>query len=232
MCASKDWIYVLERESECIWKVSASEASASTPNECFEGVMAHALSLTPDGHLMLTVRGVHSSLVICQTSDGKAVRDITLPGGMDSLWHGLATVQGDFVVSHRRGKAHQVSKILGESGELCNSYTGSSTRMWSPLMDTPCHMTIDDEGQIYVADQKNQRVLLFDAEFQVPRVLLMTEGGCPNRLSFNQETGQLLVGLDSGVVEVYTVNEFKYHGWVPEELFLTRRHRWTVENLI
>src|SRR6218665_700122 len=99
-------------------------------------------------------------------------------------------------------------------------------------MDTPCHMTSDDEGQIYVADQKNRRVLMFDADLQVPRVLLMIEGGCPNRLAFNQETGQLLVGLDSGVVEVYVVNEFKYHGWVYEEL-LTGRFTWySIENLI
>lgn len=229
MCAFGDWIYVLERENECIWKVSAS---TSTSEVRFEGVMAHALSLTPDGHLMLTVRGVHSSLVICQTSDGKAIRDITLPSGMDALWHGLWTVQGDFVVSHRRGDSHQVSKIEGESGTLCYSYTGSSIRLSLPLMDTPCHMTSDDEGQIYVADQKNRRVLMFDADLQVPRVLLMIEGGCPNRLAFNQETGQLLVGLDSGVVEVYVVNEFKYHGWVYEEL-LTGRFKWySIENLI
>lgn len=207
MTGHDGWLYVLERANGLLWKLNVSDAR-SQPEKCTIGVMANSLTVTPDGHLLLSVRGPRNFMILCRTADGNPVREISLPSNTDSLWHGLVTTQGEFIVAHRCEGLSRLS-LLSCSGQLLKDYSGNP-RLSLPPLDTPVHVTADEDGHIFVADQVNQRILYFDSELRSIRTLVNIESGRPNRIHFNQENGHLLVGLDNGCVEIYSVNETKY----------------------
>jgi hypothetical protein len=65
------------------------------------------------------------------------------------------------------------------------------------------HLTQENEFSLHF---KNHRVLLLDKQLNIQRVLLTYESKRrPQRLLFDRETTQLMVGLSSGEVEVFSL---------------------------
>lgn len=207
MAGHDGWLYVLERENELFWRLNASVTPPSQkPEECRISVVANSLSVTPDGHLLLSVRGARNLMMICRANDGGSIREISLPRSTEFFWHGLVRAQGEFIITHRCEELPQVS-LLDCRGALQKDYRGK-------LLGNPVHLAVDEEGKIFVADQSEQRILYFDADLQTVRILVSIESGQPHRICFNQDSGHLLVGLANGSVEIYSINETKYLEWV------------------
>jgi len=74
------------------------------------------------------------------------------------------------------------------SGTILHSYTDVSF---------PCHLSLDSEGHVLVADWRNHRILLLNSQLQLQRVLVDTnsqvEPWSPTRLCYNELTSQLYV---------------------------------------
>ena len=70
------------------------------------------------------------------------------------------------------------------------------------------HVAVDSHGNILVADRDNRRILLLDAHLTLLRVIIdkhQLNDMPPRRLCYIEQSGQLLVGLWGGGVEVFDV---------------------------
>jgi len=80
------------------------------------------------------------------------------------------------------------------NGHLLRSFTDVSM---------PYHLSVDDRGEIMVADHFNDRILLLDTELEISHVLIdnsQVKLWRPTRLCYNVLTSQLYVLTWSGEV--------------------------------
>jgi len=111
--------------------------------------------------------------------------------------HAVESPTGTFVVAHRNTQMYwqqyQVSEVNTE-GQVLRQFSGS--------LGGPVHIAIDSQGHILVADYGNRRILLLDAQLALRRVIVdqhQLNDERPWRLCYEEQSGQLLVGLGDSV---------------------------------
>ena len=77
--------------------------------------------------------------------------------------------------------------------------TGRLLRTFTDVHE-PCHLSVDSEGRVLVADSCNHRILLLSSELQLQRVLIHTDSQVklrePSRLRYDELSSRLcVVGL-------------------------------------
>jgi len=69
-------------------------------------------------------------------------------------------------------------------------------------LNTPGHVSLDDEERIIVADTISERVLLLNKQMMLQRVLVTwhhsDDAAGPHRVHYDSHSGKLLVGLANG----------------------------------
>jgi len=74
------------------------------------------------------------------------------------------------------------------AGRLLRTFTG---------VHEPCHLSVDSEGRVLVADCWNHRILLLSSELQLQRVLIHTDSQVelrePSRLCYDDLSSRLYV---------------------------------------
>ena len=68
-------------------------------------------------------------------------------------------------------------------------------------LDITLHIAVDSQGNIFVADCGNRRILLLNSELALRRVIIdehQLNYKWPRRLCYMESSGQLLVGFDGG----------------------------------
>jgi len=136
------------------------------------------------------------------TAGGDELRRVRLPDYMVPE-HAVESPTGTFIVAHRNTqlKQRQVSEVNTE-GQVLRQFSGS--------LGGSAHIAIDSQGHIIVADWRNRRILLLDAQLALRRVILdehQLNDQRPDRpcyLCYVEQSGQLLVGL-FGMVAVFDV---------------------------
>jgi len=127
------------------------------------------------------------------TAGGDELRRVRLPDYMNPV-HAVESPTGTFVVAHRNTQLnqHQVSEVNTE-GQVLRQFSGSLG--WS------VHIAIDSQGHILVVDYGNSRILLLDAQLALRRVIVEHQLNYQSlwRLCYEEQSGQLLVGLGNGV---------------------------------
>ena len=65
----------------------------------------------------------------------------------------------------------------------------------------PCHLSLDSQGRVLVADWDNNRILLLTSQLQLQRVLIDTNSQVklrgPQRLYYNEHTSELYIAHSS-----------------------------------
>ena len=129
---------------------------------------------------------------------GGELRRVPLPEHMEPL-HAVESPTGTFIVSHENTelKPWQVSEVNTE-GQVLRQFSGSplSSLGW------PYHIAVDSQGNIFVADRGNDRILLLDAQLALRRVIIdehQLNDKQPYRLCYKEQSGQLMVGFYEGV---------------------------------
>jgi hypothetical protein len=136
-------------------------------------------------------------------TDGVKLSSLQLPPDIETPWHVVQTVNKSFIVCHGVSVTglHRVCEVNNE-GVRVKSYGGSPG---SELrLDQPQYIALDSEERVFVADYNNHRVLLLDKQLNIQRVLLTWSSDWPRRLFYDRETTQLIVGLSSGRVEIFS----------------------------
>jgi len=124
------------------------------------------------------------------------LRRIHLPNCMFP-YHAVESPTGTFLTSHFNTQLnkYQISEVNTE-GELLRQFSRSAVLGWIP------HIAADSHGNIFVADRDNRRVLLLDANLALRRVIIdedQLKNEDPEWLCYNEQSGQLLVGLRHSV---------------------------------
>jgi len=136
---------------------------------------------------------------------GNELRRVDLPDDMKPR-HAVVSLTGTFIVSHRDTQLehhYQVSEV-NTGGQVLRQFSGSHLL---PLGVTR-HIAVDSQGNIFVADCDNRRILLLNSELTLRRVIIdehQLNYKQPCRLCYTEQSGQLLVGFGDGHVAVFDV---------------------------
>ena len=180
---------------ECVWRVSSDAKDmkrcwTKSPSDAFAPC---TLSVTSS---RLLVTSYHTNELMQLDEAGGELRRVPLPEHMEPL-HAMESPTGTFIVSHEntelKQRPWQVSEVNTE-GQVLRQFSGSPL---SPLGD-PEHIAVDSQGNIFVADWDNRRILLLDAQLALRRVIIdehQLNDKRPLRLCYKEQSGQLMVGL-------------------------------------
>jgi len=136
--------------------------------------------------------------------DGNELRRVQLSANVKPR-HAVESPSGLFIVSCYNRKLEQDQIIeVNTGGEVQRQFRGSHL---SPLGTTP-RVAVDSDGNIFVTDSGKHRILLLDDYLTLCRVIVDEDQLSDDQLTslcYIEQSGQLLVGLESGDVAVFDV---------------------------
>ena len=134
---------------------------------------------------------------------GACVRKIVLKQLMTAFWYAVELSSGEFVIAYRsywcaRGES---IAIVDNGGKVKQSYGN----WWVPpstsdLLRGECHMAVDSNGFVFVADQENSRLVLLNPSLKFIRYIATKEG--PRWLHLDTKSRRLFVGHSSSMPTV------------------------------
>jgi len=131
---------------------------------------------------------------------GNELRRVQLPYYMRP-YHAVESPTDTFIVSHSNKQLHQyqVSEV-NTGGEVLRHFSVSRL---PPSVYQPPRIAVDSQGNIFVADKRNSRILLLIAQLKLRRVIIdkdQIKDEEAQHLSYREQSGQLLVGCRHRVI--------------------------------
>jgi len=201
-CEQTSQLYVADRWKG-VWRVSADGADIKLwwSKYSIDKFTPYRLSVTST---RLLVTSGNAKQLMQLDSLGVELRRVQLPYYMEPE-HAVESPTATFIFSHYNTqlKKHQISEVNTDGQEL-RQFTGS--HLSPPAI--PPHIAIDSHGNVFVADFRNRRILLLDAQLRVRRLIIdehQLNDNRPHRLCYREQTGQLLVGFYDNKVAVFDV---------------------------
>ena len=189
-CEQTSQLYVADwpPRDRCVWRVSTDDTD-----------IQDRLPMSPSDTF-----NPASLSVIQFDSVGDELKRVQLPRDMTPL-HAVESPTGSFIVGLYNEQLDQAQVVeVNNVGEVLRKFGGSRL---SSLGETP-HLAIDSKGHIFVADFNNHRILLLDSQLNLRRTIIdkhQLNNKRPERLCYNEQSGQLLVGLRYTGVMVFDV---------------------------
>jgi len=192
--AANNCLYASDFNSDRIHRVELSGSNAVTQWPVGRG---------PAG---LTVNTDQKVLVVIQderqlqqfTTDGTLLQTIQLQRDTEVPRRVVELSSGQFVISHI-GRHHRVC-LLGAKGAVVRSYGGTPGSDRTNLKG-PAGLAVDKHGNVLVAVESNNRLLVLDRSLTTARVMPVTvDGGLkgPCSLCYDKSRGRLYIGEWSG----------------------------------
>jgi len=155
--------------------------------------------VSSSGNVLLVARSF--TVEIYGGSDAKLIRRITLPRDMIDIHHAVETSSGNILVCHGRNTEIQdglqrVCEVTPE-GRMIRSF-GGKQGSGDGSLGNPLALAIHAEGNVYVPDTGNRRVVILDSTLNLRRVIQTRnerEKIGPIFVSYSPETCQLMVLL-------------------------------------
>jgi len=200
-CEQTSVVYVADGAA-CVWRVSSDGEDVRrwlqwSPSRMFR---PDQLSVTSS---RLLVTSSNTKRLRQFDAVGDELRRVDLPDDMEPR-HAVESLTGTFIVSHINTRLQWRVSEVNTGGQVLRQFSGSRLL---PLGDTP-HIAVDSQGNVFVADHGNRRILLLNSELTLRRVIIdehqLNYKG-PWRLYYTEQSGQLLVGFYSGDVAVFDV---------------------------
>ena len=162
---------------------------------------ACGLSLTPENNLLVTCRDSHKLLELCAES-GQCVREVELLlSGIRRPWHAFQLANQNYVVAHDDDTLSRVSAV--DAGGKALFVYGDQHGSDITKFTYPCHLTVDKENFMFVADRNSRRVMLLTPGLEFVRHIEFNEK--PWRLYLDCRTRRLYIGDTDGDVIVLQV---------------------------
>jgi len=106
------------------------------------------------------------------STHGDLLRELKLPSDVINPWHAIQTRSGQFIVCHGSSvlgdAVHRVCMMSDDGRHIVHSHggqRGSDTGQY----DVPCHLAVDDNEFVFVADRDNRRVTLLSPTLEYVR---------------------------------------------------------------
>jgi len=164
-CAHNSCAYISDRANKCIHRVGLPHG-ADVTNWPVNDKPA-GLSVTDTHSVLVTSNKVRKIKEF--STHGKLLRQIQLPQDVMSPRHTVQLSDKQFIVSHG-AYADPVRRVclIGSDGHVVKTY-GGPKGSGSQQMTVPCHLAVDTNGFVFVADVNNYRVLLLSPELTYVR---------------------------------------------------------------
>jgi len=202
-CQQTSQLYLTD-DWKCVWRVSSDGEDirrwwTKSSSDTFR---PGTLSLT-SSRLLVTSHDTNELMQL--DAAGQQLRRVGLPDYMKDPLHAVESAIGTFIVSHKNTQLNydqcQVSEV-NTAGEVLRQFSGS--------LGVTLHIAVDSQGNIFVADYDNHRILLLDAGLALRRVIIdehqLNDKRRPERLCYNEQSAQLMVGFwDYGSLVAMTV---------------------------
>ena len=188
-CDVNNCLYASGYGNSCIYKVSLGKNSMSL----WSASKPQGLSVTNSHNLLVALSGYSYSLHEYST-DGVYMRRISLPLDISDPVYAVQLSDDHYAVIHV-SPAQQFS-IINSHGQLVQSYCGDAGDM-----NEPRGIAADKQGRVFVADQKNNRILTVSGRtlsaYPLPLSDNCTLDG-PYNLHYDSINGRLYIGETSG----------------------------------
>jgi len=212
-------LYVPDPCSRSVWRISVDYGAVV---EWLTGLVAWNVTVTYDDRVVVLVCTdtqetehdfVWHGEVRVYRADAMVESVVKLSPDITNPWSVVMTSKETFIVSHHGwwlDKMHRVCEVdkTGRVLKAFGSFRGNSVDQ----LDWPVSVSLDDEERVIVADSDNSRVLMLSRELTSPRVIASwqpqsqeDDPDCPCYLHYDSLTGNLLVGLDDGRVDVFNL---------------------------
>ena len=202
-CELTSQLYVCDWSEKCIWRVSSDGEDIRRWWTSSDTLIPWTLSVT-SSRLLVTSLDTHELMQL--SAGGDVLQHVHLPSYMYPLRHSVESPTGTFIVSHINTQLNWQSHVseVNIEGVVLRQSSRSSLGM-----PRPRHIAVDSQGNIFVADRVNCRILLLDAQLALRRVIIdkrQLNDERPSRLCYIEHLGQLIVGsIDSDSVAVFDV---------------------------
>jgi len=194
VCPRNKCIYASDCDNSSVHRVELSGSNA---------VMKWSVAREPAG---LTVNRAQNLLVVSRdesklqefTTHGTLLRNIQMSSGTGSPLDAIDLPTGQFVVSYY-GSFHGVC-VVDTTGAVIRSYGGQRGSRLTE-MNHPAGLAVDKHGNILVADQANNRLLVLDGSLtSAHEMSVSVDGGLnyPFGLWYDKSRGRLYIGEWSG----------------------------------
>ena len=159
-------------------------------------IMPHGLTVDHNNHIWVTDVGLHQ--IFKFSHDGKLLMELGVPkiSGNDSLHFNLPTdvavaADGSFYVSDGYGNSRVVK--FSSSGKYL--FEWGTPGKGQGEFDTPHGITLDESGNVFVADRENNRIQVFDSQGAFIKELKNNES-VAQLPSVTMDRGQNLFAID------------------------------------
>ena len=202
-CAEHKCLYVVA-STRCVYKIMTDHKLRHDATWPETELLSRpvGLSLIRQEHEVLL-------LVVCATGElvkvnerGRCVHTIVLQASVKCLYHAvqLHVNTGHYVVSYREKscvRCSNVISIVDDLGRVMRRYGDWWTLSVRELLRHPVSVAVDSDGFVFVADIRNNRVMLLSPSLQFVRSIETEEP--PMSLHLDQKSRRLSVRLDSSV---------------------------------
>jgi len=165
------------------------------------------ISVTPDDNTLLVTCA--RELRELGLDGGDWLLRVKLSSAIQRPLHAVKLTAGHYVVSHgcTRGLPgqHRVC-MVDSSGSILHSY-GVQRGSAVGQLDLPCHLSMDKDDFVFVADSSNNRIVLLSPGLQAVRHYIESVSH-PRRLHLERGTRRLYVGELNRVVVVHLNDDY------------------------
>jgi len=223
IAAGSSCLYVSDVGSDsAIWRVKAADSKV---DQWLSGVKAVSVSVTSEEKLVLLVVVDYQGSWEERTGSWRGEIHIYSPGAVKETviklsrdiiapFCAVMTQRKTFIVSYG-WEWHEMSRVceVDMTGRTLKAF-GSAPGDAIGQLNGPVGVSLDEEERIIVADMFNHRVLLLNKQLMLQRVLVkwprpqsLGDVYGPDRLHYDSHSGRLLVGLESGHVDIYQLRD-------------------------
>ena len=189
-CDINNCLYASDQYSHCIYKADCQNNYTSF--QWSVGANPQGLSVTSSHNFLVALRDGQSLREY--STNGTQIRQIPLqPAGITSPVHAVQLSQDRYAVTHH-GPKHQFS-IVDSDGKLVQSYGDDAGNL-----NNPYGIEVDKRGRVLVADQSNNRILVFCSKTlkAYPLPLPDCELNGPYSLHYDAANDRLYIGEWNG----------------------------------
>jgi len=190
-CASNKCLYASDYTNDSVHRVELSGSNAATRWTVRRGPAG--LTVNTDKNVLIVIPNE------CQlqefTTHGTLLQTIQLQPDIEWPRRVVELSNGQFVISHL-GKTHHRVCLLDVKGAVVRSYGGTPGSDLTK-MKCPVGLAVDENENILVAEQDNNRLLVLDRSLTSAREMSVSaDGGLkgPSSLCYDKSRGRLYIG--------------------------------------
>ena len=160
-------LYISDPDAECVHRLGLQGNATQWP--------------VSDELHSLSVNAAHNVLVGCRvvrkikefSPRGDLLRDVTLPDDVINPWHVIQLTSGQFIVCHGGpgDPVHRVCTVSADGREIVRSH-GGQPGSDAGQCNMPCHLAVDNNKSVFVADFYNRRVTLLSPSLNYIRLVV------------------------------------------------------------